>query len=88
VPLAERPRGESLRDVTARLLPYFCDVIVPDLRRHACVLVVSHGNTLRALVKHLDGVSDEASSGLTVSNAVPISYNLTAAGWLVRRGVG
>jgi len=88
LPLAERPRGESLRDVTARLLPYFCDVIVPDLRRHACVLVVSHGNTLRALVKHLDGVSDEASSGLTVSNAVPISYNLTAAGWLVRRGVG
>ena len=47
LPLAERPRGESLRDVTARLLPYFCDVIVPDLRRHACVLVVSHGNTLR-----------------------------------------
>ena len=86
LPPAERPRGESLRDVTARLLPYFCDVIVPDLRRHACVLVVSHGNTLRALVKHLDGVSDEASSALTVPNAVPICYDLTAGGWRVPRG--
>ena len=83
-----RSRGESLRDVSARLLPYWYDAIIPDLGRYGCVLVVSHGNTLRALVKHLDGVSDEASSGLTVSNAVPISYNLTAAGWLVRRGVG
>jgi len=76
LPPEERPRGESLRDVTARLLPYWHDAIVPDLSRHGCVLVVSHGNTLRALVKHLEGVSDEASSALTVPNAVPLTYDL------------
>jgi 2,3-bisphosphoglycerate-dependent phosphoglycerate mutase len=76
VPPDARPRGESLKDVTARLLPYWHDAIVPDLRRYRCVLVVSHGNTLRALVKHLEGVSDEASATLTVPNAVPIRYNL------------
>jgi 2,3-bisphosphoglycerate-dependent phosphoglycerate mutase len=73
-----RPRGESLRDVTLRLMPYWYDVIVPDLRRHGCVLVVSHGNTLRALVKHLEGVSDQDSSALDVANAVPIGYDLDA----------
>lgn len=72
----ERPRGESLHDVTLRLLPYWADAIVPDLRWHGCVLVVSHGNTLRALVKHLEGVSDEASSGLEVPNALPLCYEL------------
>ena len=77
LPPEARPRGESLRDVTARLLPYWYDAIVPDLGRHACVLVVSHGNTLRALVKHLEGVSDEASAELTVPNAVPLRYDLT-----------
>jgi 2,3-bisphosphoglycerate-dependent phosphoglycerate mutase len=76
LPPAARPRGESLRDVTARLLPYWYDAIVPDLRAHACVLVVSHGNTLRALVKHLEGVSDEASAALSVPNAVPLRYDL------------
>jgi 2,3-bisphosphoglycerate-dependent phosphoglycerate mutase len=47
---------------------------MPDLYRHGRVLVVSHGNTLRALVKHLEGVSDDASSGLEVPNAVPVCY--------------
>ena len=77
LPPEERPRGESLRDVTARLLPYWYDAIVPDLCWHACVLVVSHGNTLRALVRHLESVSDEASAELTVPNAVPLTYDLT-----------
>ena len=75
LPAAARPRGESLADVTFRLLPYFCDAIVPDLSRFPCVLVVSHGNTLRALVKHLEGVSDEDSSELAVPNARPIRYD-------------
>jgi 2,3-bisphosphoglycerate-dependent phosphoglycerate mutase len=74
LPPEARTRGESLYDVTLRLLPYWCDSIVPDLRRHGCVLVVSHGNTLRALVKHLEGVSDEASSALEVPNALPLCY--------------
>ena len=83
LPPDARPRGESLQDVTVRLLPYWSDVIVPDLCRFRCVLVVSHGNTLRALVKHLEGVSDDASSGLEVPNAVPVCYRF-AAGRAIR----
>ncbi len=78
LPPEVRPRGESLRDVTARLLPYWYDAIVPDLRAGSLVLVVSHGNTLRALVKHLESVSDAASAGLNVPNAVPLPYLLDA----------
>jgi 2,3-bisphosphoglycerate-dependent phosphoglycerate mutase len=78
LPPEVRPRGESLHDVTERLLPYWYDAIVPDLHRHGCVLVASHGNTLRALVKHLEGVSDDASAGLEVPNAVPVCYQLTS----------
>jgi|ERR1022692_401407 2,3-bisphosphoglycerate-dependent phosphoglycerate mutase len=58
LPPETRPRTESLRDVTAKLLPYWYDAIVADLRTGACVLVVSHGNTLRALVKHLQRMPD------------------------------
>ena len=83
LPPDARPRGESLHDVTRRLLPYWSDVIVPDLCRFGCVLVVSHGNTLRALVKDLEGVSDDASSGLEVPNAVPVCYRF-AAGHAIR----
>ncbi len=74
LPPDARPRGESLHDVLARLLPYWYDMIVPDLHQYGCVLVASHGNTLRALVKHLEAVSDEAASGLEVPNAVPLCY--------------
>jgi 2,3-bisphosphoglycerate-dependent phosphoglycerate mutase len=70
------PGGESLRDVTARLLPYWYNSIVPDLRTGECVLVVSHGNTLRALIKHLDGIGDEEIAALEVPNGVPILYDL------------
>jgi 2,3-bisphosphoglycerate-dependent phosphoglycerate mutase len=78
LPPEARPRAESLKDVTARLLPYWYDVIVPDLHDRSVVLVVSHGNTLRALIKHLESVSDEASSELNVPNAVPLLYELDA----------
>ena len=74
LPPQARPRGESLHDVVVRLLPYWYDMIVPDLYRRGCVLVVSHGNTLRALVKHLEAVSDAAAPGLEVANAVPLCY--------------
>jgi 2,3-bisphosphoglycerate-dependent phosphoglycerate mutase len=70
------PRGESLRDVTARLLPYWYDSVVPDLRTGECVLVVSHGNTLRALIKHLDGIDDDEIAGLEIPNGVPFFYQL------------
>jgi 2,3-bisphosphoglycerate-dependent phosphoglycerate mutase len=76
IPPDERPRTESLKEVTARLLPYWLDAVVPDLRTGACVLVVSHGNTLRALVKHLDGVSDEDIVRLNVPTGTPLAYEL------------
>ena len=69
-------RTESLQDVTARLLPYWYDAIVPDLRTVACVLVVSHGNTLRALAKHLDGIPAEQIAGLNVPTGIPLLYEL------------
>lgn len=77
LPPEARPRGESLHDVTRRLLPYWYDAIVPDLRQYECVLVVSHGNTLRALIKHLEVVSDDAVSGLEVPNATPLYYEFS-----------
>jgi 2,3-bisphosphoglycerate-dependent phosphoglycerate mutase len=76
IPADARPHTESLRDVTARLLPYWYDAIVPDLLTGCCVLVVSHGNTLRALIKHLDHISDEASARLEVPTGLPTVYDL------------
>jgi 2,3-bisphosphoglycerate-dependent phosphoglycerate mutase len=76
IPPDQRPRTESLKDVTTRLLPYWLDAIVPDLRTGACVLVVSHGNTLRALVKHLDGISDEDVAALNIPTGIPLAYEL------------
>jgi 2,3-bisphosphoglycerate-dependent phosphoglycerate mutase len=76
IPSEARPRTESLKDVTARLLPYWYDAIVPDLLTGTCVLVVSHGNTLRALVKHLDGLSGEQVAELNIPTGVPLAYQL------------
>jgi 2,3-bisphosphoglycerate-dependent phosphoglycerate mutase len=71
-----RPRAESLADVTARLLPYWYDAIVPDLRAGGCVLVVSHGNTLRALVKHLDSIPDDQIAQVDIPTGIPRVYEL------------
>ncbi len=73
------PRTECLADVVLRLMPYWYDVIVPDLRRHRTVLVVAHGNSLRALVKHLDGLSDEAVVSLNIPTGIPLLYRLDPA---------
>ena len=70
------PRAESLADVSARLLPYWYDAIVPDLRAAGCVLVVSHGNTLRALVKHLESIPDDRVAGLELPTGIPLVYQL------------
>ncbi|HEY2593822.1 MAG TPA: phosphoglyceromutase, partial [Chloroflexota bacterium] len=72
------PLTECLADVVARFLPYFTDVIVPDLRSGKTVLIVAHGNSLRALVKHLDQMSDEAIVGLNIPTGVPLRYDLDA----------
>ncbi|MDT4988618.1 MAG: 2,3-bisphosphoglycerate-dependent phosphoglycerate mutase [Micromonosporaceae bacterium] len=70
------PRTECLKDVVARMLPYWYDRIVPDLLTGRTVLVAAHGNSLRALVKHLDGVSDAAIAGLNIPTGIPLRYDL------------
>ena len=70
------PLTECLADVVARFLPYFTDVIVPDLRFGKNVLIVAHGNSLRALVKHLDQLSDEEIVGLNIPTGIPLRYDL------------
>ena len=74
VPPDALPRAESLADVSARLLPYWYDSIVPDLRAGGCVLVVSHGNTLRALIKHLESIPDDRIAALELPFCVPLVY--------------
>jgi 2,3-bisphosphoglycerate-dependent phosphoglycerate mutase len=71
-----RPRGECLKDVVARMLPYWYDGIVPDLRDGRLVMVSAHGNSLRALVKHLDQVSDQDIVGLNIPTGIPLLYEL------------
>jgi 2,3-bisphosphoglycerate-dependent phosphoglycerate mutase len=73
---AGMPRTECLKDVVARMLPYWDAAIVPDLRAGRTVLVAAHGNSLRALVKHLDGISDEAIAGLNIPTGIPLLYHL------------
>jgi 2,3-bisphosphoglycerate-dependent phosphoglycerate mutase len=70
------PRTECLADVVVRMLPYWYDGIVPDLRAGQSVLVVAHGNSLRALVKHLDGIGDDDIAGLNSPTGVPLLYTL------------
>jgi 2,3-bisphosphoglycerate-dependent phosphoglycerate mutase len=72
------PRTECLADVVDRMLPYWYDGIVPDLRLGQTVLVVAHGNSLRALVKHLDGISDDEIAGLNIPTGIPLLYRLDA----------
>ena len=71
-----RPRTECLKDVVERMLPYWYDAVVPDLREGRTVLVAAHGNSLRALVKHLDGMSEEAVVGLNIPTGIPLVYRL------------
>jgi 2,3-bisphosphoglycerate-dependent phosphoglycerate mutase len=73
------PRTECLADVVGRMLPYWYDAIVPDLRRESIVLVAAHGNSLRALIKHLDGIPDDEIVGLNVPTGIPLHYDLDAA---------
>ncbi|GAA2818763.1 phosphoglyceromutase [Saccharopolyspora taberi] len=72
----DAPRTECLKDVVARLLPYWESEIVPDLRAGRTVLVAAHGNSLRALVKHLDGISDADIAGLNIPTGIPLRYDL------------
>ena len=70
------PQTESLKDTIARVLPYYEGAIVPHLKAGATVLVAAHGNSLRALVKHLSGISDDEITGLEIPTGQPIIYDL------------
>jgi 2,3-bisphosphoglycerate-dependent phosphoglycerate mutase len=72
------PATECLADVVARMLPYWYDSIVPDLRAGRRVLVVAHGNSLRALIKHLERISDDDIADLNLPTGVPMHYDLGA----------
>ncbi|MGA0877340.1 MAG: phosphoglyceromutase [Candidatus Nanopelagicaceae bacterium] len=72
----EMPKSECLKDVVARMLPYWESAIVPDLKAGATVLVAAHGNSLRALVKHLDGISDSEIAELNIPTGIPLHYVL------------
>ncbi|GAB3083867.1 phosphoglyceromutase [Nocardioides zeae] len=72
----EAPRTECLKDVIARLLPYWESDVVADLRSGKTVLVAAHGNSLRAIVKHLDGISDDDIAGLNIPTGMPLVYRL------------
>jgi 2,3-bisphosphoglycerate-dependent phosphoglycerate mutase len=76
LPPEARPTTEALADVVVRMLPYWYDAIVPDLLAGQNVLVAAHGNSLRALVKHLDGMGDDEVVGLNIPTGVPLRYDL------------
>jgi 2,3-bisphosphoglycerate-dependent phosphoglycerate mutase len=73
------PSAECLKDVVDRMLPYWFDSIVPDLLSNACVLVSAHGNSLRALVKHLDMLTAQQVVELDIPTGVPRVYELDSA---------
>jgi 2,3-bisphosphoglycerate-dependent phosphoglycerate mutase len=69
-------RTECLKDVVGRMLPYWSEDVVPDLRAGKTVLLAAHGNSLRALVKHLDGIGDADIAGLNIPTGIPLLYEL------------
>jgi 2,3-bisphosphoglycerate-dependent phosphoglycerate mutase len=73
------PKAESLKDTIARFLPYWESTIAPDIRAGKRVVIAAHGNSLRALVKHLDRLSEEAVLALNIPTGIPLVYELDDA---------
>jgi len=73
---ADMPATECLEDVVARMLPYWTSDVIPDLQTGRTVMLAAHGNSLRALVKHLDGISDADIAGLNIPTGMPLVYEL------------
>jgi len=71
------PKTECLKDVVQRLIPYWEQEIIPDLKSGKVTLVTAHGNSLRALVKHLDGISDQDIAALNIPTGIPLLYELS-----------
>jgi 2,3-bisphosphoglycerate-dependent phosphoglycerate mutase len=74
----EVPRAECLKDTVARVIPYWASAIAPAVRAGRRVLIAAHGNSMRALVKHLDGISDAEIVGLNIPTGIPLVYELDA----------
>ena len=72
------PLTECLKDTVARVLPFWENSIAPSIRAGQRVLIVAHGNSIRALIKHLDGISNDDIVGLEIPNGVPVVYELDA----------
>ncbi|WP_120006390.1 phosphoglyceromutase [Nesterenkonia muleiensis] len=70
------PKTECLKDVVERFIPYYESEVIADLKAGKTVLLAAHGNSLRALVKHLDGISDEDIAGLNIPTGIPLHYRL------------
>ncbi|MBF4161479.1 phosphoglyceromutase [Nocardioides acrostichi] len=83
---ADMPRTECLKDVIARMLPYWESDITADLAAGHTVLVTAHGNSLRAIVKHLDQISDDDIAGLNIPTGMPLVYELDDSFSPVERG--
>ncbi|MBU6347061.1 MAG: phosphoglyceromutase [Actinomycetales bacterium] len=79
IPQSQRPATECLADVVKRILPYWESNILSDLKQGKVVMVAAHGNSLRALVKHLDGISDEDIAALNIPTGIPLVYELDEA---------
>lgn len=76
--IADFPATECLKDTVARVVPYWQREIVPKIRSGKRIVIVAHGNSLRALIKHLDGIPDDEIVGLNIPTGVPIVYELDA----------
>jgi len=74
IPEAEIPACECLKDTVARVIPFWEESIKPEVASGKRVLIAAHGNSLRALIKHLDGISDEDIAGLNIPTAQPLVY--------------
>jgi 2,3-bisphosphoglycerate-dependent phosphoglycerate mutase len=83
---ADLPMTECLKDVVVRMVPYWEQEIVPDLKGGKVVLVTAHGNSLRALVKHLEGIGDSDIAGLNIPTGIPLLYELDANMRPVKKG--
>ncbi|MBI8999572.1 phosphoglyceromutase [Corynebacterium sp. CCM 9185] len=80
------PDTECLKDVVARFVPYFTEEILPRVLAGETVLLAAHGNSLRALVKHLDGISDEDIAGLNIPTGIPLIFELDEKGNVLNPG--
>ncbi len=84
--LDEVPATECLLDVVKRFIPYYQEEIEPRLKRGETVMLAAHGNSLRALVKHLDEISDDDIAGLNIPTGIPLVYRLDSEGKVLNKG--